>query len=161
LLFETLLQSGGWNVVIPHGAITYLLLLSRQTGPDSAHAQDALQTVRKAILENKNVRIATEKGNDVTDLFISEKMGSDDPEDLRRSEDSIISIVRRESDLNRQFSGKQMGNHSEARPAVLVTEDKAMRIKAATAGVAAIATSMIKKVLIAPRKKLEPETQSQ
>ncbi|XTI90963.1 hypothetical protein V2W45_1243463, partial [Cenococcum geophilum] len=40
-----------------------------------------------------------------------------------------------------------------AKPAVLITENRAIRLKAATVGVAAITTSIIKGVLIALRRK--------
>jgi hypothetical protein len=110
-------------------------------------ARDALQSVRTAILDDKTVRIATDSGDDVTQEFLSENMSGDEQENVRWSEESIIGVARRQSDLNRQPSG-----NSEARPAVLVTEDKAMRMKAATAGVAAIATSMVKKWLIIQEK---------
>jgi hypothetical protein len=173
-VFDSLLQNGGWSVVVPAGglyslmpiasdranplgvAITCLLSLSRQAVPDGMLARDALQSVRTAILDDKTVRIATDSGDDVTQEFLSENMSGDEQENVRRSEESIIGVARRQSDLNRQPSGSQQSN-SEARPAVLVTEDKAMRMKAATAGVAAIATSMMKKLLVPSRKALEPD----
>jgi hypothetical protein len=84
-------------------------------------------------------------------------MGDYVTEGGRNSVEVIIGVARRESDLNREARGNRSGDHPGAKPAVLVTEDRAMRLKAATVGVAAVATSMIKKVLIAPRRRSDLE----
>jgi hypothetical protein len=162
-VFDSLLENGGWEVVVPAGglyslvpitsdranplgvAITCLLSLSRQAVPDSMLARDALQSVLTAILDDKTVRIESEE-------VLSENISGAEQDYVK----SIIGVARGQSDLNWKHSGSQLSN-SEARPAVLVTEDKAMRIMAAKAGVAAIATSMVKKLLVPSRKALEPD----
>ena len=103
------------------------------------------------------MRIATTTGSDITHQFVTKQMGDYVTEGGRNSVEVIVGVARIESDLNREARRNRSGVHSGAKPAVLVTEDRAMRLKAATAGVAAVATSMIKKVLIAPRRKSDPE----
>ncbi|OCK77900.1 hypothetical protein K432DRAFT_406929 [Lepidopterella palustris CBS 459.81] len=151
-VFELLLEGGGWNVVVPESVIAELLILARNTDSTGDYANQALDSVRAAVMEKKKVRITTAKGNDVTRNFIAEQIGGYISEDVNNSDDIIIGVARRESDLNRDAE-------SEAKPAVLVTEDRAMRIKAAAVGVAAIATSMIRKVLITPKRRLDSEQQ--
>ena len=46
-----------------------------------------------------------------------------------------------------------MGDYLGAKPAILITKDRAIKLKATTVGVAAIAMSIIKKVLIILRRK--------
>lgn len=60
-------------------------------------------------------------------------MGDYMTEGGRNSVEVIIGVARRESDLNRENCS---GGHPGAAPAVLVTEDRAMRLKAATVRVA-------------------------
>jgi len=62
-------------------------------------------------------------------------------------------VARRESDLNWEAQGNRLGDYLGVKPAVLVTKDRSIRLKAATVGVAAITTSIIKKVLIVLRRK--------
>ena len=132
-------------------------MLSRNKDSIGIAAQDALNSTRAAIIEEKKVRIATTTGSDITHQFVTKQMGDYVTEGGRNSVEVIIGVARRESDLNREARGNRSGDHPGAKPAVLVTEDRAMRLKAATVGVAAIATSMIKKVLIAPRRKSDLE----
>ena len=70
----------------------------------------------------------------------------------------IIGVAYRESDLNQK--GNCLGDHLGAKPTVLITKDKVIRLKAATVGVTTVATSMIKKVLIALRRKSDFEKSS-
>ena len=132
-------------------------MLSKNKDLTGIAAQNALDSTRAAIIEEKKVRITTTTGSDITHQFMAKQMGDYLTEGGRNSVEVIIGVARRESDLNREAQGNRSGDHPGAKPAVLVTEDRAMRLKAATVGVAAVATSMIKKVLIAPRRKSDPE----
>ncbi len=135
-------------------------MLSKNKDSTGRAAQDALNSTRAAIIAEKKVRIATTTGSDVTHQFAAKQMGDYVTEGGRNSVEAIIGVARRESDLNREAQGDHLGDHPGAKPAILVTEDRAMRLKAATVGVAAVSTSMIKKFLIAPRRKSDPEEKS-
>jgi len=72
----------------------------------------------------------------------------------------IIGVAHRESDLNWEAQRNHLGDYPGAKPAILVTKDKSIKLKAATVGVATIATSIIKKVLIILRRKSNLEGSS-
>jgi hypothetical protein len=99
------------------------------------------------------VRIATATDSDVTQRFMAKQMGDYVTEGGRNLVEAIIGVTRRESDLNQEARGSRSGDHLGAKPAVLVTEDRDIRFEAATVKVAAVAASIIKNVLIAPRRK--------
>ncbi|XTI90772.1 hypothetical protein V2W45_1205345, partial [Cenococcum geophilum] len=107
---------------------------------------DALNSTKAAIIEEKKVRIATATGSDITYQFITRQIGNYISEGGRDSVKVIIGVARRE-----KAQGNRLGDHPGAKPAVFITEDRAIKLKAATIGVAAVTTSIIKKVLIALR----------
>jgi len=53
----------------------------------------------------------------------------------------------------REARGNRLGDYLGVKPTVLVTQDRAIRLEAAIVGVAAVAASIIKKVLIVLRRK--------
>ena len=80
-------------------------------------------------------------------------MGDYITEKKRNSVKVIIGVAYRESNFNQKAQGNHSGDHLGVKPAVFVTKNRAMRLKATIVKVAAIAMSMIKKVLITPRRK--------
>ncbi len=132
-------------------------MLSRNKDSTGIAAQDALNSTRAAIIEEKKVRITTTTGSDITHQFVANQMVDYLTEGGRNLVQVIIGVARRESDLNREARGNRSGDHPGAKRAVLVTEDRAMRFRAVEVGVATVATSMIKKALIAPRREAGPK----
>ncbi|XTI95820.1 hypothetical protein V2W45_1207211, partial [Cenococcum geophilum] len=96
---------------------------------------DALNSTKAAITEEKKVRIATAIGSDITYQFVIRQIGDYILEGGRDLVEVIIRVAYRERD------------YLGVKPAVFVTEDRAIRLKAAIIGVAAVTTSIIKKVL--------------
>ena len=103
------------------------------------------------------MRITTTTSSNVAHQFVAKQIGDYVTEGGRNSVEVIVGVARIESDLNREARRNRSGVHSGAKPAVLVTEDRTMRLKAATVGVAAVATPIIKKVLIVLRRKSDLE----
>ena len=124
-------------------------MLSRNKDSAGINAQDALSSTRAAIIDKKKVRIATTTGSDITYQFMAEQMGNYVTEGGRNLDKVIIGVARSESDLNQEARKNRSGDYLGAKPAILITEDRAMRHKAAKEGVTAVATSMIRQVLIA------------
>jgi hypothetical protein len=111
---------------------------------DSADAKQALKSVQEAVDKNKDVRIMNASGVDTTQTNLGKSAspaGTDDPEE------SIVQVARQASDLRMKGSPKAMS--SQTRPAMILTEDRLMRVRAARDKVAAIAPSMFKKILTA------------
>ncbi|KAK5256285.1 hypothetical protein LTR16_003603, partial [Cryomyces antarcticus] len=85
--------------------------------------------------------------------FYKERLSQDNtPGGPQNIDDVILRIARRESDLMRdEQRWPERMNVGDAKPAMLLTEDRNMRVKATAMGVAAMATSMLRSVLTASR----------
>jgi hypothetical protein len=114
--------------------------------PQAIAAQAAIESIKTAIDEHKNIQVLTPDGENVTSsTFLSGKAPATDPNDGQDPEAVLIGVSRRATDLSSQ--GEAEGSSSEARPAILLTEDRSIRVKARYEGVASLATSMLKKLL--------------
>lgn len=64
-------------------------------------------------------------------------------------EDIILQVARSQSDLNRRAD-------KDAKPAIIITDDRMLRLKAKAQGIAAVATSFVSSILSAPRRLSHP-----
>ena len=165
-VFWLMINNAGWSVVIPNSVITELSGLSRNPNPVGRDAARALDAIKSAIEEKKDVAIVTSKGSIVTNqgLFYKEQLENYEVEGRRTLDDVIIDITKQQAELKRAKRSSLEASleppiNDKAKPAVLLTEDRAMRVKASAHGVAAVAASMVRRV-IAPRRKRDSEKDS-
>lgn len=103
--------------------------------------------------EKRDVKVVTAKGNNVTNIgFYKEQLERHGEDELRNIDDIIIQTTKQQGAVRRQM----LGNAGEAEPAVLITEDVNMRVKANARGVTAIAASVVKRSL-SPRGNVDRE----
>ena len=109
--------------------------------------KSALIAISKAIADNANVRIVTATGNDVTKAgFFREKVKREENE-IDKTYDAI-QTTRHQAESRRQaFATKGVIGYG-AQPAIFLTEDTNMRVKANLQGVPAISTTLLKKFLV-------------
>jgi hypothetical protein len=125
--------------------------LSKSAQPD---AQEALRNVRKALSMNMDVRILTTSGLDTT----NEKLDSTDSltlesalEGMDDPEENIVQVARQASGIS--VKGNPEDAMSQARPAVVLSENKSTRLRAARDKVAAIKPSMFQRILTATARR--------
>lgn len=124
--------------------ITELLGLTNNTGSVGDAAKAAIIAINDAVSEKRDVKVVTAKGNNVTNIgFYKEQLERHGEDELRNIDDIIIQTTKQQGVVRRQI----MGNAGEAEPAVLITEDVNMRVKANARGVTAIAASVVKRSL--------------
>jgi predicted ribonuclease YlaK len=130
--------------------ITELHGLGNNAGSLGDSAKSAMIAINKAIAERKDVKIVTAKGNDVTKIgFFREKLERiEDDDETRNIDDIIIRTTRQQAQSRRQAFAEKgvIGYGSE--PAILLTEDTNMRVKANARGVPAISTTILKRFLV-------------
>ena len=88
------------------------------------------------------MRIATTIGSDITGQFIAIQIGDYIIEGRRNLVKVIIKITCRKN--NREALESHLEDYLGVKPAVLVTDNRVIRLKAAKVGVTAITTSIIK-----------------
>ncbi|KAA8907426.1 hypothetical protein FN846DRAFT_946959 [Sphaerosporella brunnea] len=141
----SLIASKSWSVIIPNCVITELHGLGNNAGSLGDSAKSAMIAINKVIAERKDVRIITAKGSDVTKAgFYKEKLADHD-EETRNLDDVIIRTTKLQADARREVFGDRTYT---AEPAVLLTEDTNMRVKANARGVPAISTTILKRFLV-------------
>jgi hypothetical protein len=115
---------------------------------DSPDAQQALKSIQEAVNTNKDVRILTASGLDKTQDELDKTDSSEGADDL---ENNIVKVARQASDLRMKGTPKDPSN--QARSAMILTEDRLTRVRAARDHLAAIAPSMFKRILTGSRRK--------
>jgi hypothetical protein len=125
-------------------SLTVQLVFASLLQTDSIDAKQALKSVQEAVNKNKDVRIMNASGEDTTQTNLGK---TSTPTEADDSEESIVQVARQASDLRMKGSPKAVS--SQTRPAMILTEDRLMRVRAARDKVAAIAPSMFKKILTA------------
>ena len=111
-------------------------------------ADAAIQNIKTAIQEERNIRVLADNGGDITGTAFSDReLAKEEPGSKGDKEDVLITVTRVASDLS--TGGKSMGLDKQAKPALLITESRTMRIRAKYQGVATIATSMLRSILLA------------
>jgi len=151
-----LITNKGWPVIIPNSVITELHGLGNNLRAVSDSAKSAMIAINKALADHRDVRIITAKGSDVTKVgFYREKLERDEDDETRNIDDIIIRTTRNQADARRQIFGEaDMGN---AQPAILLTEDTNMRVKANARGVPAISTTNLKRYLVQLGTRMSPK----
>lgn len=126
-----------WRTVI-----TELVGLAKNSGTVQKAASSAILLINEYLSEKKDIKVITSKGNNVTYTgFYKEQLGG--AEDIRNIDDIIIQTTKQQGEIRRQTL-KEAG---DAEPAVLITEDRNMRVKANARGVTAIAASALMRIL--------------
>jgi hypothetical protein len=150
------LYAGSAPVLRLDAVIVDLWSLSKGAGSfEQQPANDALDAIRSAIKEHKNVQIVDTQGKDIDEQdVVLEQLGDDSKMKIDgNAEEIAIGITRQQTDRMLKEGGQ---NHrTVAKPAVLLSEDRAMRHRARVAGVASVAASKIKQFL-KPTSTLEP-----
>lgn len=126
--------------------------MTNNTGSVGDEAKAAIIAINDAVSEKRDIKVVTAKGNNVTNIGFYKEQLERHGEDLRNIDDIIIQTTKQQGVVRRQM----LGNAGEAEPAVLITEDVNMRVKANARGVTAIAASMVKRSL-SPRGNVEQE----
>lgn len=140
--FKFIVSSGNWAIIIPNCVITELVGLAKNSGTVQKAASSAILLINEYLSEKKDIKVITSKGNNVTYTgFYKEQLGG--AEDIRNIDDIIIQTTKQQGEIRRQTL-KEAG---DAEPAVLITEDRNMRVKANARGVTAIAASALMRIL--------------
>lgn len=127
--------------------------MTNNTGSVGDAAKAAIIAINDAVSEKRDVKVVTAKGNNVTNIgFYKEQLERHGEDELRNIDDIIIQTTKQQGVVRRQM----LGNAGEAEPAVLITEDVNMRVKANARGVTALAASVVKRSL-SPRGNVDQE----
>ena len=114
--------------------------------PEADSARKALDSIRAALDERKDIKILTPEGNDVTQKMLSVDNTAFSEEDRQRdAEEIVIGVARRASDLSSSQRAAQP--NGTAKPAILITEQKSTRLKANYQDIAAMSTSRVRTIL--------------
>ena len=131
--------------------ITELLGLTNSTGPVGDAAKAAMIAIHEALSDKRDVKVVTAKGSNVTNIgFYKEQLDKPGDDEQRKIDDIIIETTKLQGEARRQAVP---GDYGDYEAAVLITEDRNMRVKANARGVTAISASALKKVL-SPRADL-------
>ncbi|KAI9711969.1 MAG: hypothetical protein M1820_001677 [Bogoriella megaspora] len=151
--FNATVQGGGFDVVIPDAVISHLVFLEGVSLGDFK-AREALHAIKNAIDQGKRVTIKTADGIDVTNQAFSTtsiKKPLNRSHDLEEFvEEATMKIARRESDRSLEDT---RAPSEEARPAILISDDRKTRLKANGFRVAAIAHSFLNRVITQARRR--------
>ena len=175
-IFKLMIATNDWSVVIPNtgmfppfGADSDLkfeersltklctIVMTELVGLNSSPtvgsaASNAIATIQASIIAKKDLRIITAKGSNVTNMgtnmgFYKEKLeeyyeGAD-----MSIDDVIIAITEAQGKLRAEMMRANGNDAGTAQPAVLVTDDRNMRVKATAKQVPALSGSALKAIL--------------
>ncbi|KAL9097512.1 MAG: hypothetical protein Q9165_000408 [Trypethelium subeluteriae] len=148
--FTSTAQGGGFDIVIPDEVVVRLKFLDGVSHPDDTRARAALEAIKISIDEGRRVMIKNVEGVNVTDEAFVSPAHQRHATHLYDLEDITIGLARRETDRDLE---KSRAPFEEARPAILITDDRKMRVKANGLRVAAIASSFLSKVITGARRR--------
>ena len=128
--------------------------MTSSMGPVGNVAKAAMIAIHEALTDKRDVKVVTAKRSNMTNIgFCKEQLESlDKPGDdeQRKIDDIIIETTKLQGEARRQA---MPGDYGDYEAAVLITEDRNMRVKANARDVTAISVSVLKKVL-SPRSGL-------
>jgi rRNA-processing protein FCF1 len=157
-VFKLMVSTFNWSIVIPNTVITELLGLTNSTGPVGDAAKAAMIAINEALTDERDVKVVTAKGSNVTKSgFYKEQLDKPGDDEQRKIDDVIIETTKLQGEARRQAIP---GDYGDYEAAVLITEDRNMRVKANARGVTAISASALKKVLSPPAGSARPERRS-
>jgi len=140
-----LIASKGWAIIIPNSVVTELNGLRNNAGPVGDDAKSAMFAISHAVSEKRDVKVITAKGSNVTNSgFFREKLEREPESEDQNIDDIIITTTQRQGEARCVLLGAPVGG---AQPAILITEDTNMRVKANARGVPAISTTVLRKYL--------------
>ncbi|KAF2228914.1 hypothetical protein EV356DRAFT_537688 [Viridothelium virens] len=148
--FTSTAQGGGFDIVIPDEVVVRLKFLDGVSHPDDTRARAALEAIKISIDEGRRVMIKNAEGVNVTDEAFVSCVHQRHATHLYDLEEITIGLARRETDRDLE---KSRVPSEEARPAILITDDRKMRVKANGFRVAAIASSFLSKVITGARRR--------
>ncbi|KAG0126475.1 hypothetical protein HOY82DRAFT_491739 [Tuber indicum] len=158
-VFKLMVSTFNWSIVIPNTVvITELLGLTNSTGPVSDAAKAAMIAINEALTDKRDVKVVTAKGSNVTNIgFYKEQLDKPGDDEQRKIDDIIIETTKLQGEARRKAIP---GDYGDYEAAVLITEDRTMRVKANARGVTAISASALKKVLSPPAGSARPKRKS-
>ncbi|RPB22750.1 hypothetical protein L211DRAFT_869220 [Terfezia boudieri ATCC MYA-4762] len=148
-IFKLMVVNNDWSVVVPNTVMTELMGLNSSPTVGSA-ASNAISAIQASIVAKKDLRIITAKGSNVTNMgmgFYREKL-EDHYEGADMSiDDVIIAITEAQGKLRVEMMRANGNDAGTAQPAVLVTDDRNMRVKATAKQIPALSGSAVKAIL--------------
>lgn len=146
-----MLQGGRWSIIIPESVLKELTGISTADTDSKRSAQEALEAIRTSVNNAATISIITSEGTDIT----RSAMLSEDQEDIFNSADlmnvdnDIIDVIKHQEISKQQelYLGSEFDN-DEAKSAVLVTDDRAMHLKASAYGVYSISPTVFRSLKI-------------
>jgi len=156
-VFQSLVQKR-WTIILPHQVLSDLTKKSKADLPAKDKANEALDQV-KAAYAMTELKILNADGKDITvEHFDGSKAAAPpacdndmSPAFLAKAEKDLLEVTRRATDLSseartRLQTASSPGN-SHIRGAILLTEDRKMRVQAAKERIASLAPSTLKRYL--------------
>jgi len=142
-----LLQRGRWTVLIPDSVLKELTGIAINDTDPGRSAQEALEAIRTSINSTATISIITSEGADITKtaMLPEDQAETFNSADLTNIDNDIIDIIKHQEVSKQQelYLGSEF-DADEAKSAVLVTDDRAMHLKASAYGVYSVSPSVFK-----------------
>ncbi|KAF8418948.1 hypothetical protein EV426DRAFT_299395 [Tirmania nivea] len=169
-VFKLMVKTNDWTVVVPNTVMTELMGLNSSPTVGAA-ASNAIAAIQTSITAKKDLRIITAKGSNLTNMstnmgFYKEKLEEHSEGADTSIDDVIIAITEAQGKLRAEMMRANGSDTGTAQPAVLVTDDRNMRVKATAKQVPALSGSAVKAILqpqpqgLRARTKREPAVAS-
>jgi len=114
--------------------------------PEADAARTAIETIKAALDQQKDIRILTAGGQDVTEKALSaDRLPFSEQGDPQDAEEIVLGVARRASDLSTNQRSEQP--NGKAKPAILVTEQKSTRLKAGNQDIPTMSTSKMRTII--------------
>lgn len=142
-----MLQGGRWGVIIPDSVLKELVKISTNDTDPERVAQEALQAIRTSIDNKATISIITSEGADVTKTAIlpgAQQDISNSADPMNIDNDIIDVIKNQELSKHQELHLLSKFDDDEAKSAVLVTDDRALHLKASAYGVYSVSTSVFR-----------------
>jgi len=119
---------------------------SKCDNPESDAARIAIESIKAALDERKDIRILNAGGEDVTqEALSSDRLPFSEQDNQQDTEEIVIGVARRASDLSNHQRSEQP--NGIAKPAILVTEQKSTRLKAVSQDIATMSASRMRTII--------------
>lgn len=144
---ESWLERGRWSIVIPGSVWKELTGKSTNDTDTGRAAQAALQAIRTSIHNTAPLTIVTSGGADITSSAIlpQDQDGIFNSGLFPNIDNDIIDVIKHQelSAPQEIYQGSEL-NHDQAKSAVLVTDDRALQLKASASGVYSVSPSVFR-----------------
>lgn len=142
-----MLQRGRWTVLILDSVLKELTGIAANDTDPGRSAQEALEAIRSSIKSTATISIITSEGADITKtaMLPEDQDETFDSAELMNIDNEIIDIIKHQEDSKPQELYLGSGfDADEAKSAVLVTDDRAMHLKASAYGVYSVSPSVFR-----------------